>query len=162
MTENERTTLLQQERPNQWLKFEFNRLREQNPEYSLRSFAKFLQLSSGRLSEYMNNKRQITPTAAKKIASILNYDESLTNSFLNCIALYRKNRKNLKKSLAQIVHHSENQEYNFNLLTIPVVKSQLPLVKNMVHDFKVKLEKELGKELTPENKYQISIQLLKV
>ncbi len=48
---------------------------EQNPRYSLRAFARDLQLSPSRLSEILNRKQGLSRQAALKIAQVLGYDE---------------------------------------------------------------------------------------
>lgn len=57
--------------PAEGLRREFAAIRSRNPHYSLRSFARRLGLASGRLSQYMNGKRAITPAVAAVIAERL-------------------------------------------------------------------------------------------
>ena len=55
----------------EWLLTQFTRKKERNQAYSLRSFARFLGVPSGRLSELMNGKRGITPKMAIRFAKQL-------------------------------------------------------------------------------------------
>ncbi len=54
-----------------WLEAEFNRRRAQNERYSLRMFARKLDVPSGRLSELMSGRRVMTTRLANQIATRL-------------------------------------------------------------------------------------------
>ncbi len=58
----------------QFLKLELERRISQNPRYSLRSFSRFLNLSSSFVSKLLNGKRPITDETLLKIASALSMD----------------------------------------------------------------------------------------
>jgi len=100
--DNERKKLKAEARPFVWLKFEFDRLKEKNPKYSLRAFAKALDIPSGRLSEYLSNKRQITVAVGQQIASKLKFDGEMTAVFLKCVSAQIESQKGLKRELSQI------------------------------------------------------------
>lgn len=55
---------------------------ERNPKYSLRSFAKQLEIPSGRLSELLSGKRRLTLSLVKKIAARLKLDEGQRSALL--------------------------------------------------------------------------------
>ncbi|MES2801164.1 MAG: TIGR02147 family protein [Bdellovibrionota bacterium] len=57
----------------EFISVEFKDRKKRNPLYSLRAFAKFLELSPAQLSQVMNGKRPLTAKAVKKIASKLGY-----------------------------------------------------------------------------------------
>jgi len=57
--------------PRQLLFEELRKRQEKNPRYSLRALAHHLELSPGRLSQYMSGQRQITPQALNKICDRL-------------------------------------------------------------------------------------------
>lgn len=68
-----------------WLEREFRRRRAKNPAYSLRAFSQQLKLPSGRLSEILARKRQLTPALGEQIADRLAFDPAERKKFLECI-----------------------------------------------------------------------------
>src|SRR5688500_6041978 len=62
---------------NDWLQLELERRQAHNPMYSARAFAKQIQISPGRMSEYLNGKRQVTKNMAKKISDRLGIEPAL-------------------------------------------------------------------------------------
>lgn len=105
--DNERTYLNLETQPYMWLKLEFDRLQRKNRRYSLRAFATNLGIPSGRLSEYLSNKRQITPAAAEQIAQSLKLTPDLTRQFLECVELYRERKRKFKNNLTQLTQTPE-------------------------------------------------------
>lgn len=61
---------------------------EQNPRYSLRAFARDLQLSPSRLSEILNKKQGLSRKAASKIAGILGYGEKEAQNFCDLVSVH--------------------------------------------------------------------------
>ena len=102
LTQAERESLKAETRPYVWLKLEFERLKKKNPRYSLRAFAKTLSLPSGRVSEYLSNKRQITLAVGEQIATQLKFDEELKALFLQYTKAHSETKKDLQRELSQI------------------------------------------------------------
>jgi uncharacterized protein (TIGR02147 family) len=71
--------------PRHWLEAEYLRRKQKNPAYSLRSFSRLLDLPSGRVSQLLSAKRNLTPALAKKIALRLSYDPARTSEFLAAV-----------------------------------------------------------------------------
>ncbi|MBI3542017.1 MAG: TIGR02147 family protein [Deltaproteobacteria bacterium] len=71
--------------PRVWLENEFARRRQANPAYSLRAFARQLELPPGRLSEILSDKRNVTRKVAEKIAERLGFDPAMREEFLGCV-----------------------------------------------------------------------------
>ena len=67
--------------PADWLQMEFELRKNKNPRYSLRSFARALDIPPGRLSEYFSGKRSISHEAARKIGRRLHWKERDRESF---------------------------------------------------------------------------------
>lgn len=107
---NDRKKLQVETRPYVWLKLEYERIKTKNPRYSLRAFAKALNIPSGRLSEYLSNKRQITFAVAEQISTNLKFDSDLKTEFMTCVKNYIQNKKGLKKELSQI---EKGPKFNF-------------------------------------------------
>lgn len=76
--------------PKNWLEEEYLRRKRVNPAYSLRAFARLLDLPSGRLSQLLSEKRRLTPALGKKIALRLSYDPERAGHFLETIHQSRK------------------------------------------------------------------------
>ena len=72
--------------PRALLESEFMARRQRNSGYSLRAFAKFLDLPSGRLSQLLSEKRRFTPKLTQKIAARLNLDPEKTDKLLHAVA----------------------------------------------------------------------------
>lgn len=65
---------------------EFNKRKEANPRYSLRAFARFLDMSSATLSRVLANRQEISLIASKKIIKKLNFSEHESLVFVRSIA----------------------------------------------------------------------------
>ena len=71
--------------PSAWLKDEFLKRRNKNPQYSLRAFSARLRLPSGRVSELMSGKRRVTQRLARQIIDRLEMPPTEARSFLRLI-----------------------------------------------------------------------------
>ncbi len=90
------------DQPVEWLRAEYIIRRQRNPSYSLRSFAKNLDLPASRLSELLSGKRRITPALGLKIADRLLLMPELRDRLVNAIRITRKRRlKTTPKAIAQ-------------------------------------------------------------
>lgn len=81
--------------PSQWLEDEYLSRRRRNDAYSLRAFARLLDLPSGRVSQLLSRKRNFTPKLGRKIALQLSYDPARTERFLGAI---EGERRRVRKS----------------------------------------------------------------
>ncbi len=106
------------------LESEYLARRQRNAAYSLRAFAKFLDLPSGRLSQLLSKKRRFTPKIGKKIASRLNFDPWKTEQLLRSIEALRKG-----SSLAPTVPYSPIAMDQFQTIADPVHFSVLSLLE---------------------------------
>lgn len=68
-----------------WLYQEYYRRREKNPAFSLRAFARILEISSGRMSELLSQKRRLTEAMALKIAEKLKYPPLMKQQLISII-----------------------------------------------------------------------------
>lgn len=167
MNDEQRRNLKLQRKPSLWLKLEYERLLSERGRYSLRDFAKTLNISSGRVSEFLSNRRQITLATAQQIAAKLNYDADLFESLKTCIQEYRVSRKSLMRELSQIVRSAENQEEprlnnkandkdeDLASLTLTVDKTQLVFVKEVLRT----LRQKLSTNNSDTKSHQLEIQL---
>jgi uncharacterized protein (TIGR02147 family) len=81
---------MDQQTPSGWLEAEYLRRRRKNDAYSLRAFARLLDIPSGRVSQLLARKRNFTPKLGAKIARQLGYDPQLTQKFLGTIDSQRR------------------------------------------------------------------------
>lgn len=98
----DRSHLKSESRPYIWLKLEFERLKQETPGFSLRAFAKMLNLPSGRLSEFLSNKRQITVAIGEQIAESLQFEPELRTQFIQCIQVYSEVKRDIRRELSEI------------------------------------------------------------
>lgn len=76
--------------PKTLLEAEYLARRQKNASYSLRAFAKLLQLPSGRVSQLLSEKRRFTPALGKQIAGRLNFDPQKTDQLIEGIVSAKK------------------------------------------------------------------------
>lgn len=69
----------------EWLNIELNIRREQNKRYSLRSFADFLGISSGMLSDILSGNRKFSIRLAHQACDALGYDETKRRDFISLV-----------------------------------------------------------------------------
>ncbi len=79
---------------------ELERRCSQNPRYSLRAFARDLELSAPRLSGVLNGKFGLSRAAATKIASLLGYSKTETKTFCDLVEA-KHARSKTGRTLAQ-------------------------------------------------------------
>lgn len=79
--------------PNHWLEAEYLKRRQKNPRYSLRAFSQLLDLPSGRVSQLLSRKRNLTAKLGQKIATQLGLDPQRANEFLSLIHSEKTERK---------------------------------------------------------------------
>ncbi|MDG0816080.1 TIGR02147 family protein [Bdellovibrio svalbardensis] len=97
-----------------------------NPRYSLRAFAKHLEIGSGRLSEFMNGQRQITESVARKISERLNLNEEEREIFLDAVRVEEQGE----------VYGKILQEEEFKFLMDPHYVALLSLIETKGFDHK--------------------------
>jgi uncharacterized protein (TIGR02147 family) len=68
--------------PNDLIREEYGQRRKRNSSYSLRAFARDLEVSVGALSEILANKRKLTPKSTRKILPHLNLSPIKKDAFL--------------------------------------------------------------------------------
>jgi uncharacterized protein (TIGR02147 family) len=112
--------------PVEILNQEFNKRRTRNPNFSLRSFAKWLKISPAQLSQMMTGKRPVTLNSVKKISERLELSpiekKALINSLLKDKDFIQPNTDK------KLVHMQEDQFrvisdwYHFAILSLTKLK----------------------------------------
>ncbi len=82
--------------PVEWLRTIYQKRKWQNPRYSMRAFAKALDINSGRLSEILSHKRTLTTAMGEKIVGALKLDGSQAKQFKDLIRNEKQHRQSLK------------------------------------------------------------------
>lgn len=85
----------------QVLKNAYLQRREKNGSYSLRSFARDLDVSASMLSEVMNYKKSLTPKSAHKIQPALNLSPNESELFFLAVDLEQKNPLHTKADVRE-------------------------------------------------------------
>lgn len=96
------------DRFSQMLIDKFELRKKQNSSYSMRAYARDLDISSGKLSDILNNNAGMTQTTAEKIALNLNLTAEDTNLFLHLVRL------NALKNSSTELKALQNQTYQYD------------------------------------------------
>lgn len=98
------------------LKEELDSRCSQNPRYSLRAFARDLNLAPSRLSEILNNKQGLSRKAAEKIAGHLGYQTEERDYFLDLVtASHARNHKDREIAKIRLLKHKTEHERFYQL-----------------------------------------------
>lgn len=95
--------------PKEWLLQEWHARRAKNAALSLRSFARFLQIPAGRLSEVLSGKRKISLELAERLADRLAIDPA-TRSALTAAVRKTKRGRRRQRVAAQDEHDPEYRQ----------------------------------------------------
>ncbi len=74
----------------EWMRSEFIKRKSKNSQYTLRAFARQLDVPPGRISEILSGKRQLTLSLAQKISEQLGYLPSMSIDLFQMLKLERK------------------------------------------------------------------------
>jgi uncharacterized protein (TIGR02147 family) len=72
---------------------EFQRIKQKNPSFSLRAFARQLKVPPGRLSQYFSGKRAISPRVAKELVKSLDFTPEEAEKFCRVTAVAKAAKK---------------------------------------------------------------------
>ena len=97
---------------NDILKEELRQRYEMNPQYSMRSFAKYLDMSPGSICDIINGKQGISKDRAGKIAEKLGFNKSETDYFLTLVESAHARNKKQKKVAKQKLQEYKEKNYS--------------------------------------------------
>jgi uncharacterized protein (TIGR02147 family) len=106
-----------------WIEEAYRRRKQTNPAYSLRAFARYLGVSSGRLSEICAGKRVLTEKAGQKIAFKLGLSPEEAHSFLGSIRRDRHERKSSPSLSISVESGEDTDEQSFSQLTFDAFRA---------------------------------------
>jgi uncharacterized protein (TIGR02147 family) len=84
-----------------WLRSEYEKRLAKNPAFSIRAFARFLNMSPGHLSDVLSEKRPLTPRLAMKLLDLLEADPESYKSILKALKA-KRSKSTIKPSSADI------------------------------------------------------------
>jgi uncharacterized protein (TIGR02147 family) len=119
--------------PRLWLEAEYLTRKRKNSGYSLRAFAKFLDIPSGRLSQLLSEKRRFTPKLGVKIAGRLNFDPRQTELLLKAIRESRSPSAEPKSEKPKAQYRSIEMD-RFRAIADPIHFSILSLLEVRAFD----------------------------
>jgi uncharacterized protein (TIGR02147 family) len=94
-----------------FLKQCFERFLEKSPSGSMRQFAQVLEIAPGRLSQYLNGKRDITAQMAEKISDKLFLKKEQRNNFIALVNEEAEFRREQKNGRLPAVKGKSDQDY---------------------------------------------------
>lgn len=116
--------------PKMWLENEFLARKRRNSRYSIRAFAKFLDLPSGRVSQLLSGRRTLTLQLGEKISERLSYDLKTKELFLKTIERQLKQRKAVSaRGFSATQNYRTLQMDQFKMIAKPIHYDILGLFK---------------------------------
>jgi uncharacterized protein (TIGR02147 family) len=119
--------------PRAQLEAEYLKRRAKNQSYSLRAFAKLLDLPSGRVSQLLSEKRRFTPRVGEQIADRLQYDPRQKDRLLRAIAATRGKTGAPRLARPRATYRSLDMN-QFRLIAEPIHFSILSLLETTGFD----------------------------
>lgn len=104
------------------LNLEFEKRKLGNSAYSLRAFARDLNLSAPRLSQILNKKSGLSYEAAEEIASKLKLDEQQKNWFCDSAAVFSERSSTKKEEFAERIKEYKRESKKFSEINLEYFK----------------------------------------
>ena len=143
---------------------ELERRQRKNPSYSLRAFARDLEVPSSRLSEILNRKMGLSETRAVALADKLNLSSSEREFFID-LALAEHARSAVIKEMAQrrIQTRSENSaQPSENEFNIRLKREDYEKVVEKIKNFRRELASEMEASTDKDSVYCLAVQLFEL
>ncbi len=118
MSQHENENHRREKDPISWLTKEFQTRRNRNHSYSLRAFARNLQVPAGPLSEIIARKRTLTTKMGIRIADRLGFSEEEKKAFLSLIVEQEDSATVIKEGENLGKHHSDYKQISFDQFAI--------------------------------------------
>lgn len=99
---------------------------KKNPSFSLRAFARQLDIESSSLSQIINGKRTLTDRMCKRLAPKLNLSPFETEKLMNGQAFFEKAKKNTFKTLNEDHYETIAEWYYYAILELTHVNNFQP------------------------------------
>lgn len=141
----------------QYLEEELARRSQNYPRYSLRAFARHLEVDSSFLSKILNGKRTVTMRTIRMFGERLN----LTPDELQRFGEISREKK-MKRKLERLLEKMPSEEREHSTITINVDEARLDEAKEKIKGFRRELAQFLDSGVTQGKTYQISVSLIPV
>src|SRR5688572_7582973 len=108
------------------LQTELTRRCQQNPGYSLRAFARFLQIESSALSKILRRRRVMTPATASKLCQRLALDPRTKEIYLQQSSEAKSTAASAYQTIPYETYQVMAQWYHFAIMELVALKSFEP------------------------------------
>lgn len=141
----------------QYLEDELARRSQNYPRYSLRAFARHLEVDSSFLSKILNGKRTVTLRTIRMFGERLN----LTPDELKRFGEISREKK-MKRKLERLLEKMPTEEREQSTITIKVDENRLAEAKEKIKEFRKELAQFLDAGVAEGKVYQISVSLFPI
>jgi transcriptional regulator with XRE-family HTH domain len=142
----------------QFLEDELARRSQNYPRYSLRAFARHLEVDSSFLSKILNGKRTVTMRTIRMFGERLD----LPGEQLQLFAEVSREKK-MKRKLERLLEKMPSEEREQSTITITVDEARLTEAKERIKNFRKELAQFLDAGVVqPGKTYQISVSMFPV
>ena len=141
----------------QFLEDELARRSQSYPRYSLRAFARHLEVDSSFLSKILNGKRTVTMRTIRMFGERLN----LTPDELSRFGEISREKK-MKRKLERLLEKMPSEEREQSTISLTVDETRLPEAKERIKEFRKELAQLLDTGANQGKTYQISVSLFPV
>lgn len=138
----------------QYLEDELARRSQNYPRYSLRAFARHLEVDSSFLSKILNGKRTVTMRTIRMFGERLNLSPEELSRFGEM-----SREKKMKRKLERLLEKMPTEEREQSTISINVDENRLPEAKERIKAFRRELAQLLDAGVAPGKTYQISLSL---
>lgn len=141
----------------QFLEEELARRSQNYPRYSLRAFARHLEVDSSFLSKILNGKRTVTMRTIRMFGERLNLNPDELSRFGEI-----SREKKMKRKLERLLEKMPTEEREQSTITINVDEARLLEAKERIKNFRRDLAQFLDAGVSEGKTYQISVSLFPV
>ncbi|WP_413575818.1 DUF4423 domain-containing protein [Bdellovibrio sp. HCB290] len=142
----------------QFLEDELARRSQNYPRYSLRAFARHLEVDSSFLSKILNGKRTVTMRTIRMFGERLNLPGEQLQQFAEV-----SREKKMKRKLERLLEKMPSEDREQSTITITVDEARLEEAKEKIKSFRKDLAQWLDAGVAQQGKtYQISVSMFPV
>lgn len=139
----------------QFLEDELARRTQSSPRYSLRAFARHLDVDSSFLSKILNGKRTVTVRTIRMFGERLN----LQTDELQKFGEISKERK-MKRRLERLLEKMPSDEREQSSIELVVDEEKIQMAKDRIKEFRKELAELVGTPAVEGKAYQITLSLI--
>ena len=141
----------------QFLEDELARRTQSSPRYSLRAFARHLDVDSSFLSKILNGKRTVTVRTIRMFGERLNLQPEELQKF----GEISKERK-MKRRLERLLEKMPSDEREQSSIELVVDEEKIQIAKDRIKEFRKELAELVGTPAVEGKAYQITLSLIPI